>query len=202
MLLNKNPDKSQNWMLVVNELIEKNILSSILCLQPFTKTKFLAELIDRSNNPTIYIDFDLMFSGYVDGGFLSIRKNVVIIRPTKKNWKKTLQMILIKISEEKFSVIIDSLNGFYSMFDEKDAGRLINAYIMLLAYVAKQTQSSIMFVSIAQKKDPEGWVLNPTGRHVINSKKITKFFLKQNDSFLTLNVLNEDDSTKNSIQII
>ena len=188
-------------MLVVNELLEKNNLSSILCLQPFIKTKFLAKLIDSSKSPTIYIDFDLMFSGYVDGGLLSIRKNVSIIRPTKKNWKKTLQMILLKISEGKFSIIIDSLNGFYTMFNEKDAGRLINAYIMLLAYVAKQTQSSIMFVSIAQKKDPDGWVLNPIGRHIINSKKMTKFFLKQNGSFLTLNVLNEDDSTKNSIQI-
>ena len=113
VLLNKNPDKNQNWMLVVNELIEKNILSSILCLQPFIKTKFLAKLIDKSNHPIIYIDFDLMFSGYVDGGVLPIRKNVIIIRPTKKNWKKTLQMILLKISLQKFSVIIDSLNGFY-----------------------------------------------------------------------------------------
>jgi hypothetical protein len=97
---------------------------------------------------------------------------------------------------------MDSLNGLFNLHNEKkDAGRLINSYIMFLSCVAKMSNSCIVLPSIIRKKNDEGWALSITGRHVIESKQMTRIQLDQINSNMIANVIGEKDNTKQSIKI-
>ena len=199
MLLDKNPE--QDFEMKIKPILEKNNLSSILCNKAFLKASFLEKIVQNSNVPIYYLDFDLLYSGFISGGILSKKDNVQLYNPTSKELQNTLQSILENVSKEKSIVIIDSLNGLNNLFEEKDAGRLINSYIMLLAFVAQNTNSQIILASIARMKDKEFWVLSPTGRQIIISEFLTSIQLKQNDSTMILNLLDDKNSTIDSIEI-
>ena len=198
-MLDKNPE--QDFELKIKPILEKNNLNSILCNEPFLKASFLEKIVQNSDVPIHYLDFDLLYSGFISAEILSKKENLYLYRPISSDIQNTLRIILEKISKEKSIVIIDSLNGLNSLFDEKDAGRLINSYIMLLAFVAQNTNSQIILASMARIKDKEFWVLSPTGRQIITSDFLTSIQLKQNDSGMQVNLLDEKNSTVDSIKI-
>lgn len=200
-MLDKNPDEVLESIIEVKGIIEKNTMNSVLCYEPFLKTKFLANLIKKFEIPIIYLDFDLMYSGYITSEMLPLRENVTIWCPSKEDWNQVLKTILQKISQERCLVIIDSLNGFSNLFEGKDAGREMNAYIMLMVSMANQTKSNVLFVSMARKNDEKEWVLSPTSRHILENKKIMKALLKKDKSEYALLILNEDNTIRNSIRL-
>ena len=200
-MLDKNPDEVLNKINVAKDIIEKNTLNSVLCNEPFVKTNFLVNLIKKFETPVVYLDFDLMLSGYVSGEMISLKENISLWRPTKEDWDKILKTTLLKISQEKCLVVIDSLNGLSNLFEGKDSGRAINAYVMLMTCIANQSQSNVLFVSMARKNDEKEWVLSPTSRHVLENKKMTKVFLKKDNSIYDLQVLNEDNTIKDSLRL-
>lgn len=201
--LNKNPEQySDEDFSNVVKIIELNTLNSILCSDSFLKTIFINKLILTTNTPVFYLDFDLLYSGYVTSNIISLRNGVTLYSPTKEDWMKTLKTILLKLSTNKSMLVIDSLNGFFNLHnDKKDAGRLINSYIMLLSCVAKMSNSCIILPSISRKKNDEGWVLSVTGRHVIESKQMTRIQLDQINSNIIVNVIDEKSNSKQSIKI-
>ena len=199
-MLDKNPD--QDFTLRVNPILEEFNLNSVLCSEPFVKASFLEKIIQNSDVDLVYLDFDLLYSGFISGGFVSKKENVHLIRPDVDSLEDTLKVILEKISKEKSIVIIDSLNGFYNIFDEKDAGRLINSYILLLSFVAKTTGSKIILVSMARINDKKSWVLMPSGRQIVTTQQMTVLQLKSQDAHILINLLDEENSTKESIKIL
>ena len=203
LALDKNPEQySDEDLSSIMKIIELNTLNSIMFSDPFLKTIFLNKLILKTNTPIFYLDFDLLYSGYVTSNIISLRNGVTLYRPTKDDWIKTLKTILLKLSENKSMLIMDSLNGFFNLHNEKkDAGRLINSYIMFLSCVAKMSNSCIVLPSIIRKKNDEGWALSITGRHVIESKHMTRIQLDQINSNMIANVIGEKDNTKQSIKI-
>lgn len=201
-MLDKNPN--QNSLTGISEAkkyLNENTLTAVLCSKPFAKAAFFCKLIDETDIPVIYLDFDLLYSGYVKSEMVSKNENVSLFAPSKDDWTQILQKILLMISSQKSIVILDSLNGLYNLFEGKDIGRKINAYIMLLVFVAKGSGSSVLFSSMARKKDSEGWVLSPTGRRVIDTK-MTKMYLKKYNSEITAEVIGHDEAVVNSIKII
>jgi hypothetical protein len=200
-VLDKNPDEVLESIIEAKGIIEKNVMNSVFCYEPFLKTKFLANLIKKFEIPIIYLDFDLMYSGYITSEMLPLRENVIIWRPSKEGWNQVLKTILQKISQERCLVIIDSLNGFSNLFEGKDTGREINAYIMLMASMANQTKSNVLFVSMARKNDEKEWVLSPTSRHILENKKMMKALLKKDESEYALQILNEDNTIRNSVRL-
>jgi len=72
---------------------------------------------------------------------------------------------------------------------------------MLLSCIAKMSNSCIILPSITRKKNDEGWVLSITGRHVIESKQMTRIQLGQINSNMIANMIDEKDNTKQSIKI-
>ncbi len=66
-------DKSPEWVLdnsllhIKNEF-EKNIPSIILCSDPFHKAEFVNRLINSIENQIIFVDMDLLYTGYVESG--------------------------------------------------------------------------------------------------------------------------------------
>lgn len=201
-MLDKNPDESSlDGISKVKEYLNENTLSSVLCTEPFVKAAFLSKLIDQIDTPIVYLDFDLLYSGYVNSEMIPKNTNVSLFAPSKDDWNEILKKVLLMMLNQKSVVIIDSLNGLYNLFDGKDIGRLVNAYIMLLVFMAKESSSSVLFSSMVRKKEEEGWVLSPTGRRIVDTK-MTKMYLKKYNSEITVQVIGDDEAVVDSIKMI
>lgn len=201
--MDKNPD--QNSLIEFNKVkkyLEKNTLNSVLYAEPFVKAAFLSKLVEQIDVPILYLDFDLLYSGYVNAEMLPRKVNVSLFSPLKNDWNQVLKKILMMVLKEKSFVIIDSLNGLYNLFDYKDVGRLVNAYVMLLTFVAKESDSSVLVVNMARKKDEEEWVLSPSGRRVVDAKIMTNLYLKKQNSGIVVDVTRADESVADSIKVI
>ncbi len=199
-------DKNPNWILdndlvqLKNEFSDKNP-NIILCSEPFVKSEFLNRLIDSTTFPVIFLDFDLLYSGYVISGMIKKNENVKIIRSSRINLEKDLKEIIERISKEKVLVILDSFNGVYNMFDELESARFINATIMLLSSVARHTKSLIVATAMVIKNDSGEWILSPSGRHLIDSKKSGMYGLEISQTSLVLNSIDKKLEYKKSFEI-
>ena len=187
-MLDKNPKQFLDIDLaqMKNKFSDKSP-NIILCTNPFLKTEFLKKLIDSDTFPVIFLDFDLLYSGYVSSGMIKKNENVKIIRSSRINWEKDLKEVIKKISEKKVLVILDSLNGVYNMFDEIESTRFVNAVIMLLSSVARYTKSIVVATAMAIKNDDGKWILSPGGRHLMDSKKLGMYYLGMSETSLNLN---------------
>ncbi len=186
-MLDKNPKQilDDNLAQIKNEFSDTGP-NIILSSKPFLKSEFLIRLINSNNFPVVFLDFDLLYSGFVISGMIKKNDNVRIFQTSKINWEKDLKEIIKKISSEKVLVILDSLNGVYNMFDELESARFINAAIMLLSNVARHTKSMIVVTAISIKNDKGEWILSPGGRHLINSKKSGTYYLSMSETGLIL----------------
>jgi len=176
-------DKSPEWVLdnsllhIKNEF-EKNIPSIILCSDPFHKAEFLNRLINSIGHQIIFVDMDLLYTGYVESGMIRKKDNVIIFHPDKTNWKKELSNVITKISKERILVVIDSFNGVYNMFDDLESVRFINSCIMFLSSFGRETNSSVIVTGMARKKEGN-WIISPGGKQIIKSTKTGVYFLKK-----------------------
>ena len=184
MVLDKNPEiiLDDNLEKIQNEF-RKNVPSLVLCSNSFHKIEFLNKLINSVKNPIIFVDMDLLYSGYIESKMIQKRENLVIFQPNKLNWEKELSEIITKGSKTKFLIIIDSFNGIYNLFDNLESARFVNSCIMLLSSLGKQSNSTIIITTMARKKDNGEWILSPGGKHILKSAKTEVYFLKkiQND---------------------
>jgi hypothetical protein len=202
MVLDKNPEQILDTELIYvrNEFSNKNP-NIILCSEPFLKAEFLNELIDSIKYPIIFLDFDLLYSGYIISEMIKKNDKVEIYRPSKADWKKIISEIAKRISNEKFLVVIDSFNGFYNIFDEKESGRFINASLMLLSSIGRECGSSVIITAMVRKNDNGEWILSPGGRHIIDSKKSGIYHLKRIGNSLMLSSLIQMGTTEKIFKI-
>ena len=202
MVLDKNPEQILDTELIYvrNEFSNKNP-NIILCSEPFLKAEFLNELIESNKYPIIFLDFDLLYSGYIVSEMIKKNDKVEIYRPSKIDWKKIISEIAKRISNEKFLVVIDSFNGFYNIFDEKESGRFINASLMLLSSIGRECGSSVIITAMVRKNDNGEWILSPGGRHIIDSKKSGIYHLKRIGNSLMLSSLNQMGTTEKIFKI-
>ena len=171
----------------IHEIITDNSLSSISFDEPVTKTYFFHKLAKTSPIPVIYLDFDLLYGGYVASKILTKSDNVTLCQFTSKSILDIFANLMDTISQNQHVVILDSLNGFFAaLADEKDSGRIINNLIMLLVTSGFSTESSIVVGSISKFKKDEGWVLSAIGRHVISIDKMNTISIRKQNSNLQL----------------
>ena len=194
MVLDKSPELilDNNLVHIKNEF-ELNIPSLVLCSEPFHKIEFLYRLINSIESKIIFVDLDLLYTGYVESGMIPKNKNVIIFHPEKENWEEKLTEIISKVSKEKFLVVIDSFNGVYNMFDDLESARFVNSCIMLLSSLANQTSSSVVVTGMARKKENVGWIISPGGKQIIKSEKTGVYFIKKNQNNLIFTSLEEND---------
>ncbi len=202
MVLDKSPEQilDNNLIHIQNEF-EKNIPSIVLCSEPFHKTEFLNRLINSVDGPIIFVDMDLLYTGYVESGMIQKKDNVIIFHPNKASWREKLSEIINKISKEKFLVVIDSFNGVYSIFDDIDSARFINSCIMLLSSIGRQTSSSVVITTMARKKENDEWILLPGGKQIIKSGKTGIYFLKKIENSLIISTLEDRDTNSKIFKI-
>lgn len=194
-MLSKNPEQVNSK---IENILEQNLLNIIYYENSFAKAKFLTKTIEKWDIPTFYLDFDLLYSGYVKANMVPTLKNVTLLWPNSENLRDNLESVIEKISMTKSVVVIDSLNGFFNTLEDDDAGMLINSFIMMLASSAKNTKSIILVGSLSKLNDENEFVLYSSGRHVIDNKHMKKIQLVESSGLLKINILNFDNSTKSS----
>lgn len=189
--MDKNPEQIiENDISGIQIKFEQNNPNIVLCSNPFHKIEFLNKLINSTEDPIIFVDMDLLYSGYVQSKMIQKKDNLTIFCPDKTNWGKKLSEIISKISNERFLVIIDSFNGVYNLYDELESARFINSCIMILSSIGNFAKSSIVITGMARKKDNKDWILSPGGKHIIKSEKTGVYFLKKNQNNLVISSLN------------
>lgn len=193
-MLDKNPERVlDNNLANIKKEFEKNLPNILLFSEPFEKNLFLDKLITSIENSIIFIDIDLLYTGYVKSGMIKKKDNVELYQPNKENWEKDLSKIINKISKNKFFVIIDSFNRIYNMFDELESAIFINSCIMLLSSLGRKTNSSVIVTAMARKNENKEWILSPGGKQIIKSSKTGIYLLKKtNESFIISTIGNKN----------
>jgi len=200
-MLDKNPELIlDNDLNKINDEFLEKTPSIILCSKPFLKSEFLKRLIESQSIPKIFLDFDLMYSGYFISGMIK-NESVEIFRSSRKTWENDLKEIIEKISKQKVLVVLDSLNGIYNMFDELESARSINAAIMLLSSVARTTNSLIVVTAMVTKNENKEWILSPGGRHLMDSKKSGMYYLGMSETSLILDSVEKNLQYSKSFEI-
>ena len=145
-------------------LFYENAFSKIMLLQPIASTQ---------NLPTLYVDLDFLFSGYVKSQLVSI-PNLTLFNTLESDINEILPEILTKISKEPHLVIFDSINGLYNtLSNNPDSGRVVNSMLMLLARNVIFSHSILIISALAGKKE-EKWLL-PNGRQILENENMKKF---------------------------
>jgi hypothetical protein len=188
--LDKSPEiiSDDNLEYIQNEF-KKNIPNLILCSNSFHKIEFLNKIIISTKTPIIFVDMDLLFSGYIESKMIQEKENLMIFQPSNLNWKEKLSEIITKVSKKEFLIIIDSFNGIYNLFDDLESARFVNSCIMLLSSLGKQTNSTIVITAMARKKENSEWILSPGGKHIMKSAKMEIYFLRKIQNDLTIRTI-------------
>ena len=130
--MDKNHTTFENF-----QLLEENLVSSSSNLlfyeNAFSKIQLIKEIISKQTFPILYIDLDLLFSGYVKSELLTI-PNLTLFTTLESKINEIFPQIFTKISKEPHFVIFDSINGLYNtLSNDADSGRMVNSILMLLA---------------------------------------------------------------------
>ena len=192
-MLDKNPEiiLDDNLEYIQSEF-KKNIPNLILSSNSFHKIEFLNKIISSTKNPIIFVDMDLLYSGYIESKIIQHKENLTIFQPSNQNWKEKLAEISNKISKEEFLIIIDSFNGIYNIFDDLESARFVNSCIMLLSSLGKQSNSTIIITAMARKKENSEWILSPGGKKIMKLVKMGIFFIKKKQNDLIINCINQE----------
>ncbi|MGI0072738.1 MAG: hypothetical protein ACREA3_02860 [Nitrosotalea sp.] len=177
------------------KILSQKQINSILYSDPFLKAGFISKLVKDTNINVLYLDLDLLYSGYVISGIIPSQKNLTLFQPTADTIGEMLTEILAKSSISQSLIVIDSLNGLFNLLNrKKDVGKTVASVIMLITSMARITNSYVVIASMVRYKKEEGWILSPTGKRLIETKNNKKILLEYGKGGILLN--NLDDSSK------
>lgn len=193
----KNPSNDlSSSKLNLQTILEQELINSVFYPDPFLKAGFISKLVQDTKLEVLYLDLDLLYSGYMISGILPTKKNITLFQPTTETLYQILKEILGKASLSQTIIIVDSLNGLFNILNrKKNVGKAVMSIIMLLASIAKMTKSYLVVSSMVRFKKEEGWILSPTGKRLIetkNSKKILLEYGKEDGIVLSM----PNDSSK------
>jgi len=175
---------------IIQPVLAKKTINLIAYSDPYAKTVLMKELIGESNDKIIYLDFDLLFSGYIHSNIISKSENLSLFQVEKRAWENILQQTLLEISLNKCIIIIDSINVFYNIFTERsDVGRFINSSIMILANSAKISNSIILISAFVPSREK---INEEMPKYIIETDLLSKFFLDMKNPFLTIATYSKD----------
>ena len=157
--------------------IVPNTRNLIFYNDAFLKIDFVTKTIKSFNIPVVYLDFDLLFSGYFESGQINELSNIEIIRPNPNTLKSILPNIITKISSQEIVLILDSINGLQSFFQNENPARFVNSLIMLLSANQKFSQLTLIVTCMTQKKEAK--LVLPTGKHILEFENVNKFSITE-----------------------
>ena len=84
-MLDKNHDiEISHDLQKMKQILEQKTMNLIMYSDPFVKIVFVEKILKQTKIPIIYLDFDLLLSGYVNAETLPTFTNNSLFRPTKK----------------------------------------------------------------------------------------------------------------------
>lgn len=192
----KNPDGDlSSSKLNLQTILEQNTINSVFYSDPFLKAGFISKLVQDTKLEVLYLDLDLLYSGYVVSGILPIQENVTLLQPTTETLYQMLKEVLVKASMSQTIIIVDSLNGFFNILNrKKNIGKTIMSIIMLIASIARMTKSYLVVLSMVRFQKKEGWILSPTGKRLIETRNSKKILLEYGKDGIILSI--PSDSSK------
>ena len=192
-VLSNNNNEENSFQ--TKKILSQKQINSILYSDPFLKAGFISKLVKDTNIDVLYLDLDLLYSGYVISGIISSQKNLTLFQPTADTIGEMLPEILTKSSTSQSLIVIDSLNGLFNMLNQKkDVGKTVASIIMLITSMAQITNSYVVIANMVRYKKEEGWILSPTGKRLIETKNNKKILLEYGKGGILMN--NLDDSSK------
>ena len=184
----------------IQNILEQKTCNMIFYEDSFVKTAFFTKEIPNWEIPIFYFDFDLQYTGFVKSETTPKTKNLTLLSPENGSLHEDLKSVIKQISKKRSLIIIDSLNGFFNVLEgNKDAGRLVNSFLMLLASSAAHTESTIIVGALSKLNEENKWVLYNTGRSVMNNDHFTKIQLDRNENNILAKLLNPDNSSKSDL---
>ena len=187
---------------VIQNMLEQNTANMIFYNDSFVKTAFFTKEIPNWEIPVFYFDFDLQYTGFVRSEITPQTKNLTLLSPKNGSLRDDLKSVIEQISKKRSLIIIDSLNGFFNTLEgDKDVGRLVNSFLMLLVTSARHTKSTVIVGILARLNEENNWVLYNTGRSVIDNDHFTKIQLARKENNILTKLLNSDNSSSSTDSI-
>jgi len=171
-------------------------VNSVLCQDAFAKEAVIRRMAEASPMPVILLDFDQLFTGYVNSGMLARDGNVRVYTPARDSWPRVFREVASLVSTKQTVLIVDSLNGFFSVFDGRDSGRYANSCMMMLASCARGMGGKTILCGVARIREGEGWILHPTGRRAPDADSVSKFFVRRQDGIRVESLSRENRTEK------
>ena len=85
MVLDKSPERIlDNDLTHIKKEFEKNLPNILLFSEPFEKSSFLDKLITSVEDSIIFVDMDLLYTGYVESGMTRTVSYTHLTLPTKR----------------------------------------------------------------------------------------------------------------------
>jgi len=91
--------------LQIKDVLEQNTLNVIFYDDSFTKTTFFVKELSKWNIPIFYLDFDLLYSGFVKSRQTPLPKNITLLCPNADNLHENLKSVIDKISKIKYILL-------------------------------------------------------------------------------------------------
>ena len=184
----------------IQNMLEQNTANMLFYEDSFVKTAFFTKEIPNWEIPIFYFDFDLQYTGFVRSETTPQTKNLTLLSPENGSLRKDLKSVMEQISKKRSLVIIDSLNGFFNALEgNKDVGRLVNSFLMLLVTSARHTKSTVLVGILSKLNEENKWVLYNTGRSVIDNDHFTKIRLARKENNILTKLLNPDNSNNSEL---
>ena len=193
-MLFKNHDGESENSPKLNGILSQTQINSVLYSDPFVKAGFISKLVSEAKTGVLYLDLDLLYTGYVVSGIIPAQGNLTLYQPSEDTIGDVLTEILVKASTSQVTVVIDSINGLFNMLHhKKNIGKVVTSIIVLIASIARLTKSHVVISSMARYKKEEGWVLSPTGKRFIETKNSRKILLEQGKEGIIVSLLGDSN---------
>ncbi len=188
-VLFKNPSDDSQSKLNLQTMLEQDLINSIFYSDPFLKAGFISKLVRDTKLQVLYLDLDLLYSGYMVSGTIPVEKNVTLFQPTSETLYQMIKEILVKASLSQTLIIVDSLNGLFNILNrKKNVGKTVMSIMMLFASIVKMTKSYLVVASMVRYKKEEGWILSPTGKRLVETKNSKKILLEPEKEGIVLSM--------------
>jgi hypothetical protein len=170
-------------------MLEPDLINSVFYSDPFLKSGFISKLVQDTKLQVLYLDLDLLYSGYIVSETIPIKNNVIIFQPTSETLYKMIKEILVKASLSQTIIVVDSLNGLFNILNrKKNVGKTVMSILILLASIAKMTKSYLVVASMVRYKKEEGWIMSPTGKRLVETKNNKKILLEHGKEGIVISI--------------
>jgi len=185
---------------VIQNMLEQNTANMIFYEDSFVKTAFFTKEIPNWEIPIFYFDFDLQYTGFVRSETIPQIKNLTLLSPENGSLHENLKSVIGQISKKRSLIIIDSLNGFFNVLEgNKDVGRLVNSFLMLLITSARHAKSTVIVGILSKLSEENKRVLYNTGRSVMDNDHFTKIQLTRKENNILAKLLNPDNPNNSEL---